>query len=191
MDGATQRHTHVQQMSDQASPLPFAFISVSGPTAVPSDQAAAWLNPDLLMSQDEIEFAGVAPQLSRFELSGQLGELSTEQSRAVAEAVTLYKTIRADVGNSDPVWPWGLPGVDDHWLTLAQRNAVRTLIGVWRRDGSETEREIELPWFAGTGAKARVLFPSGSDASVGWISESGALSVTLPRAPMAVLIEVS
>ena len=191
MDGATQRHTHVQQMSDQASPLPFAFISVAAPTAVPSDQAAAWMNPDASMSRDEIEFAAVAPQLARFELSGPVASLSGGQMQTVVEAIELYKSIRGDVGNSDPVWPWGLPGINDDWLTLAQRNHSRTLLGVWRRSGLETERTIELPWLAGPTSSARIIFPSGSGGHIAWQTASGTLRVELPRAPMAVLIELT
>lgn len=190
MDGATQRHTHVQQMSDQASALPFAFICAAAPTAVPSDQAAAWMNPDAGMSQDEIEFAAVTPQLSRFELSGPIDTLSAEQRRIVAESIEMYKSVRPDVGISDPVWPWGLPGVDDEWLTLAQRNPQRTLMNVWRRSGRDRSRTIPLPWLAGTGANAVPLFPSNSGGSVEWEDSTGTLTVSLPRSPMAMLVEI-
>lgn len=190
MDGATQRFTHVQQMSDQAKPLPFSFISVAAPTMVPPDQAAAWLNPDSEMTTDEIEFAAIAPLLCRFELSGPIGDLAADRRQIVSDAITLYKSVRADVGISDPVWPWGLPRFDDEWLTLAQRNDQRTLLGVWRRSGADVSRVIELPWCTGA-TTVRILFPSDSGGLVSWSPETGSLVVELPRSPMAMLIEVT
>jgi alpha-galactosidase len=190
MDGATQRHTHVQQMSDQASALPFSFICAVAPTAVPSDQAAAWMNPDAGMTMDEIEFAAVTPQLSRFELSGPIDALSAEQKRVVADSIELYRSVRADVGSSDPVWPWGLPEVNDEWLTLAQRNERRTLVNVWHRRGNESTRTIVLPWLADAGAHAALLFPANSGGSVEWDDATATLTVSLPRSPMAILVEV-
>ena len=191
MDGATQRFTHVQQMSDQGDFLKFIPIAVAAPTAVPSDQAASWAYPDRSMTQDEVEFCLSTPQLSRYELSGQLDALSGPQSAAVSESIALYKTIRRDVGISDPVWPWGLPDVDDAWLCLAQRNPARTLLTVWRRSGEIHQRTVHLPWLAGTGATGVALFPSDNGSNIDWDDAAGTLTLDLPRAPMAIVVQLT
>ncbi|MCY7411650.1 MAG: alpha-galactosidase, partial [Salinibacterium sp.] len=191
MDGAMQRVTHVQQMSDQARPLPFAQIAVAAPTAVPSDQAASWMSIDGSMSIELLEFAGVAPQLSRFELSGPIDSLSDEQRAIVREAITHYRAVRHDVGPAAMMWPWGLPGFGDDWLTLAQRTIERTRVSVWRRSGDKSTAEIELPWLARTDASARISYPAASAGAVDWSDTEGRLTVTLPRSPMAVVVEIS
>jgi alpha-galactosidase len=191
MDGAIQRVTHVQQMSDQALPLPFAQIAVGAPTIVPSDQAASWMSINGTMSTDLLEFAGVAPQLSRFELSGPIDTLSDDQRAIVREAIAHYREVRADICTAEMAWPWGLPRFADDWLTLAQRTPTSTRVSVWRRRGDRSTAEIDLPWLAGSGMTERVSFPSSSAGSVHWNDSDGRLTVTLPRSPMALVIELS
>ena len=191
MDGAMQRVTHVQQMSDQARPLPFAQIAVAAPTAVPSDQAASWMSIDGSMSDDLLEFAGVAPQLSRFELSGPVDTLSHAQRSIVREAIIHYRAVRDDIGSAEMEWPWGLPGFADEWLTLAQRADGQTRVSVWRRGGDTSTVEIELPWLVGTDVAARISYPAASTGTVNWSDADGCLTITLPRSPMAVVVEVS
>ena len=191
MDGAMQRVTHVQQMSDQARPLPFAQIAVAAPTAVPSDQAASWMNIEGSMSRELLEFAGVAPQLSRFELSGPIDTLSDDQREIVREAIMHYCSVRADIGTAEMAWPWGLPKFADEWLTLAQRTRDRTRVSVWRRAGNENLVEIDLPWLAGSNKKARISYPAASAGAVQWNDSDARLTVTLPRSPMAIVVDIS
>jgi alpha-galactosidase len=191
MDGAMQQVTHVQQMSDQAKPVPFAQIAVAAPTAVPSDQAASWMSIDGSMTNELLQFAGVAPQLSRFELSGPIDTLSADQRALVTEAVTHYRRVRDEIGTAEMRWPWGLPRFADDWLTLAQRSPSVTRVSVWRRGGEQSIADIDLPWLAGSAVSARVSYPAGSAGSVQWNDADGRLTVTLPRSPMAMVVEMS
>jgi alpha-galactosidase len=190
MDGAMQQVTHVQQMSDQAKPIPFAQIAVAAPTAIPSDQSASWMSINEQMSLELIEFAGVAPQLSRFEMSGPIDRLSEEQQQIAREAVSHYKKNRSDIGKGEIAWPLGLPNYYDDWLALAQINPGVTRLSVWRRGGGPSQLNISLPWLSGSGVTPKISYPKSSRAELIWDDRPATLSVTLPSAPMAAVIEI-
>ncbi len=189
LDGAIQRVTHVQQMTDQSDFLKFVPIAVAAPTAVPPDQAAAWSFPDVTMTRDEIEFTLVTPMLGRYELTGQLLTLSPEQRSLTRGAIDLYKSLRGDIGISQAVWPLGLPAVDDPWLALGQENSRRTLLLVWRRAGADS-LVLPLKSLARRVTQAKILFPLGSGGSASLGASATELTVELPRAPMALLVEL-
>jgi hypothetical protein len=56
--------------------------------------------------------------LGRVHLSGHLDQMSCHQRDLVAEAVRVYKNIRADLGLAVPFWPLGLPRWADLWIAL-------------------------------------------------------------------------
>ena len=51
----------------------------------------------------------------------------------MAEGIGVYKEIRADLAQSVPFWPLGLPGWADPWVSLGMRSRAATYVIVWRR----------------------------------------------------------
>jgi alpha-galactosidase len=119
--------------------------------------------------------------LGRVHLSGHLDLMTSTQQELVAQAITVYKQIRADVADALPFWPLGLPGWTDHWLAVGMRGGSATYVVVWRRENStatQVGNELSLPM---------ALYPQNG-ALLDWNTTSGELCVSLPRCPSACLI---
>ena len=59
--------------------------------------------------------------------------MSRAQRDLVAEAVGVYKTIRADLAVAVPFWPLGLPRWADSWMALGLRTPRASYLTVWHR----------------------------------------------------------
>jgi alpha-galactosidase len=135
--------------------------------------------------------------LGRIHLSGHIDQMSQQQQNLVAEAVRVYKTIRADLAQAVPFWPLGLPRWADSRIALGMRAPGATYVAAWHRGpldrpGLADVSELTLPvrHLAGAAATPEVLYPSGGQADVRWASREGALAVALPRTPSACLIRL-
>jgi alpha-galactosidase len=121
-------------------------------------------------------------------LSGYLNRVSPEQRALVAEALSGYKRIRADIPAALPFWPLGLPGWNDPWIALGLRGAGTTYLTLWRRDGGRSDIVLTIPHLRGRDAGASVLFPADGDVIARWDAHEGELTVRLPRPHTACLI---
>ena len=118
--------------------------------------------------------------------------MSAEQRTLVAEAVEVYKRIRADIPRSLPFWPLGLPGWTDEWVALGQRASNATYLTVWYR-GSESaaEQTLAVPHLRCHDVEPRVLFPATTDTDLSWNADRGELTVRMPRPGSARLISLT
>jgi alpha-galactosidase len=127
--------------------------------------------------------------LGRVNLSGHLDFMTSAQQKLVAQAITTYKEIRADIADALPFWPLGLPGWTDPWLAVGMRATSATYVVVWRRENSTATQavtEVSLPIAPShTEAQPRVLY---NGALLDWNTTDGELRVSLPRCPSACLI---
>ncbi|MFI1732647.1 alpha-galactosidase [Streptomyces acidicola] len=194
MDGATLAVTQLQSTSDQQDPLRLPPIAAAAPTAVPPEQGAVWAYPQPEYDDDLITFTLGGALLGRVHLSGHLNRMSEHQLGLVRDAVETYKSIRADLARAVPFWPLGLPGWTDEWLALGMRVPDGpSYVSVWRRGGAS---EVRLPvgHLAGREmVRTEILHPSvpGVGSAI-WDrdGDGGALRVSLPRTPTALLIRL-
>lgn len=184
VDYAQLSRMSIQSTSDQTDPLRYVPIAAAAPSAVTPEQSAVWAYPQPDWSADLNALTVVSALLGRVHLSGRVDLLDGDQLSAVAQGISVYKSIRHRLPTADPYWPLGLPGWYDDWCALALRTAGTVLLAVWRRGGDETAR-LPLPL---AGSAATVLYPTGTAAAVALAGTD--LTVRLPAAPSACLIEV-
>ena len=188
MDHALLSRMQVQSTSDQQDLELYAPIAAAAPTAVTPEQGAVWAYPQPDDSLDEVAFTMASALLGRVHLSGRITELGPEARALVHEAVTLYKTIRADLPWTVPLWPLGLPAWDDPWTALALRTPAATYLTAWRRPGTEDTATLSLPHLLGADVVIDLLYPLAGKAHTVWHVDRAELTLTLPTAPSAVLL---
>jgi alpha-galactosidase len=190
-DYALLARMQLQSTSDQQDPYRYAPIAAAAPASIAPEQAASWAYPQPEHTDDEIAFTLCNALLGRVHLSGYLNHMSPEQRAVVAEAVSVYKRIRADIPAALPFWPLGLPGWTDPWVALGLRSAATTYLTLWRRDSEDSDRTLTIPHLRGHDVSVSTLFPSDGDATTRWDARSGELTVRLPRQYTACVIALS
>jgi alpha-galactosidase len=109
--------------------------------------------------------------------------MDTGQVEAVRDAVRVYRDIRADLATAVPVWPLGLPGWEDRWLSLGLRAGDVTYLAVWRREATATAVTLSLPHLRGRQVTVETLYPGHLAAwAYEWNAGPGWLTVT-PTSP--------
>ncbi|KAF1845870.1 glycoside hydrolase family 36 protein [Cucurbitaria berberidis CBS 394.84] len=180
----------LQSTSDQEDPVMYASIAAAVFTAVTPEQSATWAYPQKEWDDEINALTVVNSLLGRIHLSGRLDKLSDHQFALISEGMQVYKNIRQDLRTGLPFWPLGLPGWQDHWLSVGLICQKKTYLSVWRR-GGETNCDLRIPHFAGQSkVKATLLYPSAFAAEAQWDASTGALRVTLPETTCARLFQV-
>jgi alpha-galactosidase len=159
------------------------------PARVPvtPEQAANWAYPQPSYTEDLNAFTLNTALLGRLQLSGRIDAMDTSQLSLVKEAVQAYKGMRQHIRQAVPRWPLGLPTWDADWIAYCLQDGGTTLLTVWRRGGQDQTLTLPLPGLTSESRIERV-FPQRSDAQI--VLCSGALVVTLPRAPQAITLRV-
>jgi len=196
IDYANLSHLQLQSTSDQQDYLRYPPIAAAAPAAIAPEQAAVWAYPQPAFTDDEIAFTLCSAMLGRIHLSGHIDQMSQRQRSLVADAVRVYKAIRADVALAVPFWPLGLPGWTDSWLALGLRAPDASYVTAWRRgpvggspdDGGPALMTLSVPHLRGVPATPEVLYPGQAPAEVRWHAAEGELAVVLPRSPSACVL---
>ncbi len=183
MDYAMLSRAHLQSITDQTKYDRMAAIAAGAPTAVLPEQAAVWSYPLADADADATAFNMINALLQRIHLSGGITQLSARSLALMKEAIALYKTYRASIPTSLPVWPLGMPMQQSPWVAMGLRGEDRILLAVWRLDGDDECVQIPIK------GKARTLYPSDSDAKI--TPNDNGFALTLPRPRTAVLIEIT
>lgn len=177
MDHALLARMQLQSTSDQQDFLRYPPIAVAAPMSAPPEQTASWAYPQPEMTDEEIAFTMCTGMLGRLYLSGHLDRMSPAQRDLVRAGVHAFKAIRHDLAAASPVWPLGLPGWDDPWLSLAFRRDDVTYVGAWRR--SRSTSALRLPHLRGRPATVEVLYPVQLPAwGCDWDPATGSLHLT-------------
>ena len=158
MDYAMLSRVQMQSTSDQQDFLLYAAIAVAAPAAVAPEQAAIWAYPQPSLTDDEISFTLCNALLGRIYLSGHIDQMTPPQRNLVAEAVGIYKAIRADLAGAVPFWPLGLPQWAGRGLALEMRAPEAAYVTAWRRAPEDRELariDLPIPTFAGPGRRPR------------------------------------
>ncbi|MDT0317038.1 alpha-galactosidase [Streptomyces millisiae] len=191
MDGALHAVTQLQSTSDQQDHLRYPPIAAAAPTAVPPEQGAVWAYAQPEFTTDENAFVLASALLGRIHLSGHLNRMTDDQLASVRDALNAYGEIRPDLPHATPFWPLGLPRWTDDWTALGLTAGHTRYLTIWRRAG-EPHHTLPLPELAGHPVRVEMLHPAGaSDATTTWSTETGELTVTLPRTPTALLLRLT
>jgi alpha-galactosidase len=192
-DYAMLSRLQLQSTSDQQEHHRYPAIAASAPAAIAPEQAAVWAYPQPEFDDAENVFVLCNALLGRVHLSGNLDRMTPEQRALVADAMAVYKRIRADIPASAPFWPLGLPGWTDAWLALGLRSQEKTYLTVWRRPegDSAAEQTLVIPHLRGRNVDVQVLFPQASKTVVDWQAGHGELTVGLPEPGTACLLALS
>ncbi len=178
MDFAMLSRLQLQSTTDQEDPRAYAPISVAAPMTILPEQAGSWAYPSAEMDDEETAYVLSLGLLGRLYLSGFLDRLRPAQRDLVAEAVRTYKSIRRSIPQRLPIWPTGLPGWNDPWLSLGLRGAEDTLVTVFRREGATPQVALDLRAYAGTELAVEPLFPTRLPGwETAWDADSGTLWV--------------
>ena len=181
MDSALLSRLQLQSTSDQQDYLRYPVAAATAPMSMLPEQAGNWAYPHAEMDVEQTAFALANGVLGRLYLSGYLDRLSSDQLTLVREAVSVHKSIRADIARSVPSWPLGLPGWDDPTVALALHAPTRSLVTVWQRGPGQDEVILALPSLRGRRLRADVIFPTGLPAwGLSWAAERGQLVVNQP-----------
>ena len=196
-DYAMLSRLQLQSTSDQQDLLRYPAIAAAAAAAMTPEQAGIWAYPQPGLSPEQNSFTLCGALLGRIHLSGHLDRMTAEQRALVAEAVAVYKAIRADLASSVPFWPLGLPRWADAWVAQGLRTPERSYLLVWRRGappgtpdapGDSGPATLPVPHLGGRPVRAEVLFGAGQ---AQWAPAAGTLTVTLPPAPAACLLRLS
>jgi alpha-galactosidase len=189
-DYALLARLQLQSTSDQQDFLRYPPVMAAAPAAAAPEQAASWAYPQPGFSDQEIIFTLCGTLLGRVNLSGHIDQMNDAQRRLVADAVAVYKQIRADLPGAVPFWPLGLPGWYDSWLALGMRAPDATYLIVWHRDGGPAEITLPVAHLRGKAATAEVLYPRDGQHPVSWDPDRGGLTAALPDTPAACLVRL-
>ncbi|MBR2466946.1 MAG: alpha-galactosidase [Clostridia bacterium] len=186
MDYATLEKQHVQSMSDQEDYRITARISAAASTAVLPEQAAIWATPIEALGENASAMTMTSSLLQRIHLSGDIMNWSDKTMDLVKEAVSVYKSIRADIPHGIPYYPLGtIPSYTDKWLVSAYKYTSCRRMTVCRLDSEEASVNIPADFDF---SEAKVLYPSNNKCTIE--KTDGAITVTLPEKYTSVLIEL-
>ena len=181
MDYALLSRMQLQSTSDQQDYLRYPPIAVAAPLSILPEQSASWAYPQPEMSDEQIAYALCTGLLGRLYLSGRLDRMDTRQLDSVRAAVRVHRDIRADLAAAVPLWPLGLPGWADPWLSLALRGDRATYLGVWRRGETTATTVLDLPHLRDRQVDIELLYPRHLPAwTWDWEPATGSLTMTAP-----------
>jgi alpha-galactosidase len=182
MDYALLSRMQLQSTSDQQDYRQYPPIAVAAPMSVVPEQSASWAYPQPEMPDEHLAYAMCTGMLGRLYLSGRLDGMRTDQLQSVRDAVGVFRDIRSDLARAVPLWPLGLPGWSDPWLSLALRAGDVTYLAVWRREGAAEATDLALDHLRGRQIAVDVLYPRHLPAwTCEWAWETGSLTVTPTR----------
>ncbi len=120
MDYAMLSRMQLQSTSDQQDPLRYPPIAVAAPMSVLPEQSASWAYPQPDMSDEEIAFTLCTGMLGRLYLSGPARPDDGGAARLGAgRGARCTRRSAPTSPTAVPLWPLGLPGWSDPWLSLA------------------------------------------------------------------------
>ncbi|WP_329260074.1 alpha-galactosidase [Actinoallomurus sp. NBC_01490] len=159
MDYAVLARMQLQSTSDQQDFRRYPPIAAAAPLSLLPEQSGIWAYPQPDMSDEEIAFTLCTALLGRPYLSGHLDRMAGRQLAAVRDAVNVHRDMRAGLVSATPLWPLGLPGWSDPWLSLALRVGDTTYVTVWHRGGTTGDAVLSLPHLTGAEVEIDTLYP--------------------------------
>lgn len=179
MDYALLSRMQLQSTSDQQDYLRYPPIAVTAPLSILPEQSASWAYPQPDMTDEQFAYTVCTGLLGRLYLSGRLDGMSGGQLDSVRAAVRVFQEIRTDLATTVPLWPLGLPGWSDPWLSLALRSGDVMYLAVWQRGEADDSVTLSLPHLRGRQIDIEVRYPRELPAwTSGWEPDTATLTLT-------------
>lgn len=137
------RHS-IQSITDQTEYVRNGAIAAACAANVTPEQAAIWSYPLREGDQEEVIFNMVNAMLLRIHQSGHLNELTEDRLQLVKQGIDVYKGIRQYLPIGRPVWPTGIPLIDDEWFTYGIETEDRIYLAVWRAESLQNHFTVRL-----------------------------------------------
>ena len=183
MDYAMLSEHHIQSITDQEEFAKTAHIAAAAPTAVLPEQSGIWAYPIKGDSNEAVAANIASAMLQRLYLSGQILNLDEDRIKLVKEGIDIHKSIRAEIANSIPFYPIGIPNHNSDIICLGFKypNCSRIVLSSF----DNGDREINIPIGCDN---AKILYPS--DTKITLSKAENGLNVTIPAECMSVIIEI-
>lgn len=214
-DYGMQSHFHLASYSDQENyECAPSILGGSLATLLP-EQLAIWAypfpldianksHPEILFSEEYLNaqadgeqtiFNMVNGLCGIVYLSGRIDATDDRNFKLIQDAIQVYKQERRHVSNAYPIWPIGMPRIEDSegWASvgLNAMDGRRMLLAIWRREASQAFCELPLRGFAGHKASVRQIYPSeGYFVEHYYNDVKGALTVQFPKRNQARFFEI-
>lgn len=190
MDYALLSRHSIQSSSDQTDYRKNGVIAAAAASLVTPEQCAVWSYPLKNGDHEEVIFNMVNSLLLRIHLSGHLAEIDSNRFLLIQEAIQYYKQIRQYIAKGKPIWPTGLPNLEDEWISYGFRYRNKFFVAVWRLHGEEKYFSIPLQDLKGRNACVKLAYPIGGEANAQWNREKGELTVGIPKRYAARIWEI-
>ena len=183
------RHS-IQSLTDQTDYLRNGAIAAAGASAVTPEQCAVWSYPLEEGDKEEVIYNMVNAMLLRIHQSGYLNRLTPERLALVREGIEVYKSIRSLIPEADPVWPAGMPQIDDDEICFGLKKGEKLLLAVWNNTRKNHWIKIDLTAY-GTVKNVQQTYPNASSYKAMVSCTNGILQIEFKTAPSARLFEIS
>lgn len=152
-----QRHS-IQSMTDQTDYVRNGNIAAAGASVVTPEQCAIWSYPLQDGDDEEVIFNMVNAMLVRIHQSGYLNRVKGHRLELVAEGIQTYKTYRDQIPTGQPIWPEGIPNIDDPWYSYGLKNGNDIYLAVWRGVSDAETHSLSLAHY-GDVAQVEQIYP--------------------------------
>ena len=136
----------IQSSSDLADYSHYSALSIGCSASILPEQMAVWAYPTIPGDQEHTIYNMVNAMLFRIHLSGQIDNLDSNCKLLVKEALDYYKSSRHLIVRSHPVYPLGIPGVneDNCWMAVGMKCGKIIRLALWRKNAAESDCYVPL-----------------------------------------------
>ncbi len=183
------RHS-IQSLSDQTDYIRNATIAAAGATAITPEQCAVWSYPLEKGDEEEVIYNMMNAMLLRIHQSGYLNRLTEQRFQLVKEGIDIYKKIRKYIPATDPVWPTGIPHIDDdvHSFGLIYKKTL--LLAVWNNTTASNIVHIEFSAY-GNVKCIQQIYPSNKRYNISIDHSRNDAYFKFQQAPCARLFQIT
>lgn len=182
------RHS-IQSLTDQTDYLRNGAIAAAGATAITPEQCAVWSYPLEQGDDEEAIYNMVNSMLLRIHQSSYLNRLTSERFDLVSEGIDVYKSIRSHIPEAVPIWPTGIPNIDDDTFSFGLLDDRTLLLGVWNNIRSSHSISIDLNQY-GAIQSVEQIYPQSEKFQTSISAVNGKIICIFEEAPIARLFKI-
>ncbi|KRL55439.1 melibiase subfamily protein [Paucilactobacillus oligofermentans DSM 15707 = LMG 22743] len=181
------RHS-IQSMTDQTEYVRNGQIAAASASAVTPEQTAIWSYPLIDGDDEETIYNMVNTMLVRIHQSGYLNELTDHRFNMVSEGIDVYKTYREEIPFSTPIWPSGMPHIDDDLVTFGLINSKHIYLAIWNCTDDQGTLNIDLNKYCNE-ISIQQIYPKNRN-DVTYKVHGTKISFSFPKGKMARLYKI-